>query len=128
VAVDSLLSSHTVRLSALFAEPTLTATARRAHTVKAKATENYEERGLQTLFLAWGMATWASTHGIATPAAPVLLRQADLRSRSGAGEDFDVSLPGEWEVNPTFVQLAKTEPMPSECDLRRSRQFRPSRA
>ena len=39
------------------------AAARRARTVKAKATENYEERGLQTLFLAWGMATWVNTRG-----------------------------------------------------------------
>src|SRR4051812_13184308 len=76
VAVDTLLSSHTVRLSAVFEEAAMTSAARRARTVKAKATENYEERGLQTLFLAWGMATWSNTRGTATPAAPVLLRQA----------------------------------------------------
>lgn len=109
VAVDSLLSSHTVRLSTMFGDPAIGAAARRARTVKAKATENYEERGLQTLFLAWGMATWVNSRGTATPAAPVLLRQADLRPRSGAGEDFDLSLPGEWEINPTLLHLLKTE-------------------
>ena len=109
VAVDALLSSQTVRLSAMFGEPAITAAARRARTVKAKATENYEERGLQTLFLAWGMATWHNSRGTATPAAPVLLRQAALSPRTGAGEDFDVSLPGEWEVKPTLLHLLKTE-------------------
>ena len=109
VAVDSVLSSHPVRLSTLFGESAIGAAARRARTVKAKAAENYEERGLQTLFLAWGMATWINSRGSATPAAPVLLRQADLRPRSGAGEDFDLSLPGEWEVNPTLLHLLKTE-------------------
>ena len=109
VAVDALLSSHAVRLSAIFGDAVLTAAARRARTVKAKATENYEERGLQTLFLAWGMATWSNSRGTATPAAPLLLRQAGLNARSGAGEDFDLSLPGEWDINPTLLHLLKTE-------------------
>jgi very-short-patch-repair endonuclease len=109
VAVDSLLSSYTVRLSTMFGDPAIGAAARRARTVKAKATENYEERGLQTLFLAWGMATWVNSRGTATPAAPVLLRQTDLRPRSGAGEDFELSLPGEWEINPTLLHMLKTD-------------------
>jgi very-short-patch-repair endonuclease len=109
VAVDALLSSQSVRLSAMFGETAITAAARRARTVKAKATENYEERGLQTLFLAWGMATWTNSRGTATPAAPVLLRQAALSPRTGAGEDFDATLPGEWEINPTLLHLLKTE-------------------
>jgi hypothetical protein len=109
VAVGDLLSSRTVRLSLVFGDVAITAAARRARTVKAKATENYEERGLHTLFLAWGMATWTNSRGVATPAAPVLLRQAALSPRSGVGEDFDVSLPGEWEVNPTLLHLFRTE-------------------
>lgn len=56
VAVGDLLSSRTVRLSLMFGDAAIAAAARRARTVKAKATENYEERGLQTLFLAWGVA------------------------------------------------------------------------
>ena len=51
------------------------AAARRVRAIKAKATENFEERGLQTLFLAWGIATWANPRGATVPAAPVLLRQ-----------------------------------------------------
>ena len=109
IAVDALLSSRTVRLSNLFGEAVIGSAARRARTVKAKATENYEERGLQTLFLAWGMATWVNSRGTATPAAPVLLRQAALTARGGVGEDFDVSLPGEWEINPSLLHLLKTD-------------------
>jgi len=41
------------------------------------------------------MASWANQRGTAKPAAPVLLRQAALTARGGAGEDFEVSLPGE---------------------------------
>ena len=109
IAVDALLSSRTVRLSNLFGDAVIGSEARRARTVKAKATENFEERGLQTLFLAWGMATWVNSRGTATPAAPVLLRQVALSARGGVGEDFDVSLPGEWEINPTLLHLLKTD-------------------
>ena len=109
VAVDDLLSGRTVRLSEMFSDTSRAAAARRARTVKAKATENMEERGIQTMFLAWGMATWTDATTTATPAAPVLLRQASLSARGGAGEDFDLALPGEWEVNPTLLHLLKVE-------------------
>jgi hypothetical protein len=63
------------------------------------------------------MATWPNPRGTATPAAPVLLRQAALAARGGAGEDFNLSLLGEWEINPTLVHLLKTE---YQVDLNRA--------
>ena len=105
VAVEQLLGSRTVRLSNLFGADDLESAARRACTVRAKATENFEERGLQTLFLAWGMATWTNQRGASIPAAPILLRQAHLAPRGNAEDDFDLSLPGDWEVNPTLLYL-----------------------
>jgi len=109
VAVDQLLSSRTMRLSTLFGETSISSAARRARAVKAKATENFEERGLQTTYLAWGMATWINPRTATVPAAPILLRQAALKARGGTGEDFDISLPGEWEVNPTLLHLLRTD-------------------
>lgn len=108
-AVWRLLSSYQVRLSDVFEDDARPVAAKRARTVRAKAAENFEERGLQTLFLAWGMATWTNQMGTATPAAPVLLRQGSLSARGGAGEDFDLALPGEFEINPTLVHFLKTE-------------------
>ncbi len=105
VALDALLGSRTVRLSEMFNPEALAGTARRARTIRAKAMENFEERGLRTLYLAWAMATWENPRGTATPAAPVFLRLANLAPRGGAGEDFDLSLPGEWEINPTLLHL-----------------------
>jgi hypothetical protein len=107
--VEALLSSRRVRLSEMFGDDVLAQAARRARTIKAKANENFEERGLRTMFLAWGMATWTSTKSASTPAAPVLLRQADLAGRGGTGEDFDAALPGEWELNPTLFHLLKSD-------------------
>ena len=100
-----LLASHRVRLSELFGSDALPAAARRARTVRSKERENFEERGLQTLFLSWGMATWTSTRSAATPAAPVLLRLARLVPRGSGDEDFEVSLPGDWEINPTLLHF-----------------------
>ena len=109
VAVEQLLASRTIRLSDLFGTDGLEPVARRARTVWAKATENFEERGLQTLFLAWGMAAWENQQGASVPAAPILLRQSNLVPRGSAEEDFDLSLPGDWEINPTLLHMLATD-------------------
>ena len=69
-----------------------------ARTVRNKAAEHFEERGLETLYLACGMATWTNPRGGATPCAPVLLCPARLAPRGAAQEEFDVSIVGELEV------------------------------
>ncbi len=103
LAVEQLLGSHTVSLFTLFGEEARADAARRCRTIRAKASENFEERGLRTLFLAWGMATWANERSPAAPAAPVLLRQANLTPKGRAEESFELSLPDEWELNPTLI-------------------------
>ena len=83
-----------------------------SRTIRTKATENFEERGLRTLFLAWGMATWSSQRSWAALAAPVLLRQAHITPKGRAEESFEISLPGEWELNPTLAYaLTKVAPV-----------------
>jgi hypothetical protein len=104
--VDALLAGTSVRLSALFPDETArAANAKRARTIRAKAQENFEERGLRTLFLARGMATWINPRGEAIPAAPVLLRPATFTPRGGAHEDFELELGDDWEVNPTLLHV-----------------------
>ena len=52
-----LLAGKAIRLSRLFpAEDERETTKRRVRTIRNKAQENFEERGLQTLYLACGMA------------------------------------------------------------------------
>lgn len=68
-----------VRLSKLFpesksdhpeSEATLEDALRRARAVSRKATENFEERGVHTLFVAQGFATWTPNTSKSTPARP----------------------------------------------------------
>lgn len=104
LAIGRLLASQTVPLAQLFPSDQLEDATRRARTIRAKAAENFEERGLRTLLLAWGLATWHSERSPTAPAAPVLLRQATLTPRGRAEESFELQLPDEWEVNPTLLQ------------------------
>jgi very-short-patch-repair endonuclease len=106
VALAALLDGRTVGLSQLFRDPDGFAQARRrARAIRNKARELVEERGIETCFLAVGMATWENPKGTATPAAPVLLWQAGISARGAAEEDFDLALTGEVEVNPTLLHL-----------------------
>jgi very-short-patch-repair endonuclease len=109
VALQQLLASHAMALDTLFPGAAGAEAAKRARTIRAKAAENFEERGIRTLYLAWGMATWATGRSAATPAAPVLLRQAALTPRGRAEESFELSLPDEWEVNPTLLYALRTD-------------------
>ena len=67
---------------------------------------------MRALFLAWGMATWSSQRSWAALAPPVLLRQAHITPKGRAEESFEISLPGEWELNPTLAcALTKVAPV-----------------
>ncbi|MDP8928271.1 MAG: DUF4011 domain-containing protein [Actinomycetota bacterium] len=113
-AVSTLLSGRPVRLSQLFPpdrqEPARVDDAlKRARTIHGKALAHFEERGIETLFLAYGMATWTTTTSQATPSAPVLLRPLKFEPRGAAEADFDVYLHGDWDVNATLLHLLATE-------------------
>ena len=127
-ALDALLGGQKVRLSALFRpSPTrpqaLGDACKRAQTLHRKSVELFEERGIETLFLADGMATWTSRTSASTPNAPVVLRPLELKPR-GAGEaDFDVILGGDWSVNEALLHLLHTEfrvPVDGEALLSRA--------
>ncbi|WP_190248968.1 DUF4011 domain-containing protein, partial [Dactylosporangium sucinum] len=107
VAVEALLGGRTLPLGQLFPDREQHAAAiKRARTIRNKARELAEERGIETCFAAIGSATWHAAPGSgAAPSAPVLLRSAQLRARGAAEDDFDLTLQGDLELNPTLLQL-----------------------
>ncbi|HUP75959.1 MAG TPA: AAA domain-containing protein [Acidimicrobiales bacterium] len=108
-AIESLRQGARVRLGDLFRDDELRAdAARRMRAINAKAVENLEERGLRTLYLAWGMATWTPLGTAATPAAPVLLFPLRAARKGTAGEDFELTVTGEAQLNPTLIQLLQS--------------------
>jgi very-short-patch-repair endonuclease len=104
--IPKLFEGGGVRLGDL-TEP-ITFDAARSATGKAmtKAKENFEERGIDTLFMGIGMASWKAEDSKATPAAPVLLRplQTVLENKMNPALHFD----GEWVLNPTLVHYLNT--------------------
>ena len=101
-----------VQLSRLFAggpdegEGSMPDAVRRARAVSRKAVENFEERGVNTLFLVRGMATWGVPDGgpRTQPNAPVLMCALGLHRRGVSEADFDLSLDGEWTINDALLR------------------------
>ena len=109
-ALDALLAGRAVRMAQLFAADThRDDAARRLRRIHSKAREYYEERGIETLYLACGLAGWQNTTNEATPCAPVLLRPLSVTPKGAAQEDFDLTLTGEMEINPTLLYRLKSE-------------------
>ena len=111
VAIESLLKGRTVRLTTCFDDEQAKRDAvRRARAIHRKAKENYEERGISTLYLASGAATWnnVETRGWA-PNAPVLLIPASLDPVGAALDDFQLSIGGDAEVNPTLLHIFQVD-------------------
>jgi very-short-patch-repair endonuclease len=111
MALEALVGGkgRKVRLSALFPGQQLANATTRVRTLSAKADENFEERGLSTLYLAHGMSTWdAQGATTATPMAPVLLAQVTLRPEGALGADFTLTIDDEWEPNPTLLHMLET--------------------
>lgn len=107
----SLLGGTRTRLSALYPDPLVLAdAARRCRKIRDKARENLEERGIDTLYVAMGMASWTPPAGTtAQPAAPALLQRLELLPRGAAQEDFDLDLAGDPEVSPTLLYALGAE-------------------
>jgi len=112
-----ILAGKSRHLAQLFPadEDALTEAARRSRTIHNKAQAIYEERGIHTLYLACGLATWDNQHGTAEPAAPILLAPATLTARGAAQQNFDLQVTGELEVNPTLLNALAAE-FDIDCD------------
>lgn len=109
-ARGAMATGRTVPLARLFPDPQAHADAvKRARAIRNKARELYEERGIETCYLAMGSATWTNPKGGAVPVAPVLLRSAVLRAHGAAEEDFDLTVTADAEVNPVLVHVLGTE-------------------
>ena len=104
-----------IRLRRLFSGPGSTHqdltddAVKRARAISRKALENFEERGISTLFIVRGMATWTTEASSAKPCAPVLMCPLGLHRRGASEADFDLSLDGEWTVNGALLQSVARE-------------------
>ena len=110
-AVSGLLQGKATRVSALFSDPEQRdQVLRRVRVIHNKAKENFEERGLETLSIGCGLATWENKRAAWEPCAPVLLQAATLRPLGAAQDEFELAVVGEtMEVNPTLLHVLKVD-------------------
>jgi very-short-patch-repair endonuclease len=91
-----LLSGKSVRLSELCADADDPARGRALH---QKREENFEERGLSTLFLAVGLATWPVPDGGRPAAAPVVMVPVTSEKRRGRAAPIELTVAGDPHLN-----------------------------
>ncbi len=106
--IDKALGGSAVRLSSVFdaAAPF----EKRARAIRGKAKEAFEERGLDTMFLAHGMAAWSEDSERRTPPrAPVTLIPVSLEPLATGAHDFELRIVGAPRVNPTLLRKLESE-------------------
>ena len=109
--VGHLLAGKTVRVSALFTDPELRdQMLRRVRVIHNKAKENFEERGLETLWIGCGLASWENKRGAWEPCAPVLLQHVTVRPVGAAQDEFELAVVGDTaEPNPTLLHVLRVD-------------------
>src|SRR5262249_39956870 len=73
-----------------------------------RARSNFEEKGLNTLFLALGLASWTAADGGRDAASPVLLVPLEA-SQDGRGGQWRLKRSGEVKVNDVLMHALREE-------------------
>ena len=116
-ALDSLLGSgKAVRLSDLFPSvlnasdnnESFADACRRIKNIHKRALVSLEEKGVQTLFLAIGLATW-KVDSSAAPNAPVILVPIEVRATNAAGCDYYLEATGDAHLNPMLTNVLRSD-------------------
>ncbi|GAA3913989.1 hypothetical protein GCM10022382_20360 [Microbacterium invictum] len=103
-SLPQFITGRSTLLSNLFRDEVGMHSARlAAERIAAKDVELRTSRGLDTVHLAVGMATWRIGGIVCT--APVLLRPLAIRRHHN---DFDLKLHGSFGINPELVEAART--------------------
>ncbi|HEX5031770.1 MAG TPA: DUF4011 domain-containing protein, partial [Candidatus Eisenbacteria bacterium] len=97
-----LIRSEAVRIADLLPEEEQQSGVARLLEIHRKAMENLEEKGLDTMYLAMGMATWASSDGGRPPSAPVLLCPITVEIRGREPRSSSIKRAGDIEINPVL--------------------------
>ena len=81
---------------------------RRLSTLRKKAISNVEEKGIETLFAAIGLATWKVDSGT-SPNAPVILVPLEVEATGAAARDFRIKVAGDAHLNPVLAHILRAE-------------------
>jgi hypothetical protein len=94
--VGDLIASNEDKISAIRA-------------ISRKGLENFEEKGLLTLYLALGRCTWTADDGGRDPVAPIILVPVGLKFKGQDLQATEIDIAGEAEVNPVLLHIFNRE-------------------
>lgn len=107
--LDRLLHGRKLPLSVLVSEEEEVEAAARLQEIRRKALANLEEKGLETLFLAVGMATWQVADDGRPPEAPILLLPMEIEGRGRETRTLTLKRSGEAQVSPVLLHVLNNE-------------------
>ncbi len=115
-AVDQFLADKPVSLGKLFPDgpddsndlAAFDEARRRFAAIHKTSLTNLEEKGIETLFVAIGLATWKVGSGN-PPNAPVVLLPLDAEATGAAARDFRIQIVGDALLNPVLAHILRTE-------------------
>jgi hypothetical protein len=76
--------------------------------IQRRALENLEEKGLSTLFVTFGVATWPATDGGRPAEAPVLLLPVTIAKREGTNS-YHVTATGSFQINLVLLHVLQDQ-------------------
>ena len=114
--LDRLLAGRSVRLSSLFPDAkgerddgrAFNDARRRLTSIHKTALTNREEKGIETLFAAVGLATWNVESGT-PPNAPVVLLPIHVEASGAAARDFTLKVEGDAHLNPVLTHILRAD-------------------
>ena len=105
--LESMLAGRPVRMSGLFPdEESLVDVRKRLSVIHRQAQGHLDEKGVNTLFAAAGLATWTVEIG-ARPNAPVILIPISVSPVDVARWNFVIELSGDPHLNPVLAHILR---------------------
>ncbi|MHB9133948.1 MAG: AAA domain-containing protein [Armatimonadota bacterium] len=109
-SMHDLLAGKSVSLARLLPpKADLAAGAWRVRQIRRRALENLEERGLNTLFIALGMASWTPGDDGKPAAAAVLLVPVTVEAKGRESQSLTLLRAGDVQVNLVLLHVLETE-------------------
>ncbi len=114
--LDRLFSGRSANLRRLFpdvqTEPDVASAfndaRRRLSSIHKTALTNREEKGIETLFAAVGLATWKVDSGT-PPNAPLVLVPLQVEATGAAARDFKLEVAGDAHLNPVLTHILRAD-------------------
>ena len=77
--------------------------------IARRALSNLEEKGLQTLFVALGIATWPADDGGRVPESPILMLPVSLNPQGRGSRSFSLARTGPPQINLVLLHFLDTQ-------------------